>query len=356
MNRVVDVLREWTELRERLRDEREFHLDRLTADLLEVGLSQKAARRAARRRFGSPYQRRLALREIGGDWAGLFHLFSAHRVRASRSFQPTILLAAILLMLLLSPDPVSVLEGVAGRPLGTADQNAVFISQQKWNNTFVGVTKSDFKILGALDGLSKVEWHQSIHARAQLKKGVTMAAIELLARKATGDPRLRIVPLFERHPIIMGPAKVVWAFIACCALFFIGSFRGRPRWLAYGFLVGSMHALASMVLWALEMQLWARIAWSTDGKALFGFLLSFGMFLSVLVFQCKSWSYDLRQRCPFCIHTLVLPLTEGSSNCFLLNSATTESICPHGHGVLVETRWSSKFRSQPSPFHGLIHG
>lgn len=356
MNRVVDVLREWMELRKRLRDEREFHLDRLTANFQVLGLSHKAARRAARGRFGSRDHLRLALREIGGDWAGLFHLFSAYRVRASRSFQPIVLLAAILLMLLLSPDPVAVIEGVAGRPLRTADRNAVFISQQKWNSTYVGVTKSDFKALCALDGLSKVEWHQSVHARAQLKKGVTIAAIELLARKETGHRRLRIVPLFERNPIIMGPAKAVWAFISCCALFLVGSFRRRPRWLAYGFQVGSLHALASLLLWALEMQIWARIAWSTDGRALLGFLVCLALYLGGLAFQYNLWWHDLRQRCPFCLHTLVLPLTEGSQNCFLLNSATTESICPHGHGVLVETRWSSKFRSQPSPFQGLIHG
>jgi hypothetical protein len=355
MNRLVNVLREWMELRKRLRDEREFHLDRLIANFQVLGLSNKAARRVARQRFGSRNHWRLALREIGGDWAGLIHLFSAHRVRASRSFQPSLLLATILLILLLSPDPVAVIEGVAGQPLRAADRNAVFISQQKWNSTYVGVTRSDFKAICALDGLSKVEWYQSIHARAQLKKGVTIAAIELFAQKQTSNPRLRIVPLFERCPIIMGPAKAVWAFISCCALFFVGSFKHRPRWLAYGLLVGSLHALTSLLLWAVEVQIWARIAWFTDVRALLGFLVCFATYLALLVFQYNSWWNDIRQRCPFCLHSLVLPVTEGSSDCFLLNSATTESICPHGHGVLVETRWSSKFRTQLSPFHGLIH-
>jgi hypothetical protein len=115
---------------------------------------------------------------------------------------------------------------------------------------------------------------------------------------------------------------------------------------------------ASLLLWALELQTWAGIAWSTDGRALFGFLVCFAMYLELLVFQCNSWWNDFRQRCPFCLQSLVLPITEGSSDRFRLNSATSESICPHGDGVLVEnqTRWSSKFRSQLSSSHGLIHG
>ena len=356
MNSVVEGLREWVERRKRVRDERDFHLNQLTADFGEMGLSNRDARREARKRFVSRDQRQLALREIGGDWAGLFHLFAAHRVQASRGFQPTILVATILLMLLISPDPVPVLEGIAGQPFRTVERDAVFISAQKWNRSYVGVTKGEFNALCALDALSKVEWHQSIHARAQLKKGVPIAAIELLARKETRNPRLRIVPLFERHPIVMGPARATWAFVSCCALFFVSSFRRWPRWLAYGLAVGSLHALVSLLLWAIEIQLWARIAWSSDGKALLGFLVCFALYLAALVFQYDRWWQDLRQRCPFCLHGLVLPLTEGVSDCFLLNSATTESICPHGHGVLVETRWSSSFRSQLSPFQGLIHG
>ena len=102
----------------------------------------------------------------------------------------------------------------------------------------VGLTKSDFKTLSALDNLSKLEWHQSIHARAHLTKGAPIAAIELLVRKKTGNPRLRVIPLFETRPH-HGSAKAVWAFLSCCALFFVGSFRRWPRWLAYGLLVGS---------------------------------------------------------------------------------------------------------------------
>ncbi len=183
-----------------------------------------------------------------------------------------------------------------------------------------------------------------------------MARLELLVRKKTGNPRFRVIPLFERRPIIMAPAKAVWAFISCCALFFVGSFRCWPRWLAYGLLVGSLHALASLLLWALEMQLWARIAWATDGRALFGFLFCFAIYVATLAFQYNLWWHDLRQRCPFCLHSLLLRFTEGSSDCFLLNAATTESMCPHGHGTLVETKWSSKFRRHSSSLNGFVHG
>ena len=44
-------------------------LHRLTAEFQVLGLSNKAARQAARKRFGWRNHRRLALKEIGGDWA-----------------------------------------------------------------------------------------------------------------------------------------------------------------------------------------------------------------------------------------------------------------------------------------------
>jgi len=356
MYRAIDAVREWTQLRARLRDEHQFHLDRATADFRALGLSSSAANRAARGRFGSRENLKLALGELGGDWAGLIRMFLAHRVHASPWFQPTLLVTAILLTLLLSPTPRAVLEGVAGRPLAAADRGAVFISDQARNLTYVGITKADFESIQSLASLTKLERYQSIHALAQAKKGVTIAAIESLVRTKTGNPRLRVVPLFERHAIVMGPAKAVWGFVAFCSLFFVATFKSSHRWLSYGVAVGCLHSLTSLLTWALAIQLWSRIAWSTDGTALLGFLALSAVYLGVVALQCHVWWRDLRRRCPFCLDSLLLPLTEGSADCFLLNSATTESVCAHGHGVLVETRWSSRFRPERSPLQGLVHG
>src|SRR5579859_2554976 len=263
MCRAIDALREWMQLRARLRDEHQFHLDRAMADFRALGLSASAANRAARARFGSRRNLTLALRELGGDWAGLIRMFVAHRVHASPWFQPTVLVTAILLILLLSPAPRAVLEGVAGHPLAAVDRDTVFISDQAPSLTYVGVTKADFDSIQSLAGLTELERYQSIHARAQARKGVSIAAIESLVRKKTGNPRLRVVPLFERRAIVMGPAKVVWGFIAFCSLFFVATFKSSPRWLGYGVAVGCLHSLASLMAWALAIQLWSGIAWPT---------------------------------------------------------------------------------------------
>jgi hypothetical protein len=356
MNRAIDALREWMQLRARLRDEHAFHLDRATADFRALGLSSRTAKCVAARRFGSRHNLKLGLRELGADWPGLIRLFSAHRVHASAWFQPTVLVMAILLVLLVSPAPLAVIEGAAGQPLAVADRGAVFISDQARNLSYVGIKSADFESIRALDSLTELERYQSIHARAHARKGIKIAAIESQIRDKTGNPRLRAIPLFERASIIMGPAKAVWGFIGFCSLFFFATSKGSYRSLGYGVAVGCLHSLASLLMWAVAIQRWSRIAWSTDGRALLGFLALSALYLGVVALQSQVWWHDLHRRCPFCLEPLLLPLTEGSADCFLMNSATTESICAHGHGVLVETRWSSQFRPQRSPLQGLVHG
>jgi hypothetical protein len=256
----------------------------------------------------------------------------------------------------LSPAPRLILEGIAGRPFAAEQRAAVFISSRAQNLTYVGITKADFESIQSLPGLSKLQRYQSIHARAQAGKDITVAALESMVRARTGNPELRVIPLFQRHAILMGPAKAVWGLLAFCSLFFVATLRSKPRWLGYGIAVGCLHALASLITWALAVQLSSRIAWATDGRALLGFLALSAAYLGVVALQCHVWWQDLRRRCPSCLETLILPLTEGSADCFLLNSPTTESVCAHGHGVLVETRWASRFRPERSPLQGLVHG
>lgn len=78
MHRFLDALRQWLELRARLRDERRFHLERGIADFRELGAGPREAKRLARARLGSRGHRKLALREIGGDRAGLVRLLQVH--------------------------------------------------------------------------------------------------------------------------------------------------------------------------------------------------------------------------------------------------------------------------------------
>jgi len=360
MCRAIDALREWMQLRARLRDEHQFHLDRAAEEFRALGLSSRAANQAARGRLGSRKNLKLALRELGGDWAGLLRLALEHRVDASPWFQPAVLIMATMLMLFLCPAPRAAIEGIAGQPLAVADRGALFISQQARNLTYVGITKADFESLQSLSGLANVERYLSIHAQARAVKGTTFAAIDSQVRAKTGNPRLRVVPMFERQAIVMGPAKALWEFIACCSVGFLISFRAKfkdvYRWFSYGLAVGCLHSLASLTVWAFAIQLWSRITWSTDGTALLGFLVMSMAYLGVVALQCHLWRHDLRRRCPLCLDSLLLTVTEGTPDCFLLDPASTESICAHGHGVLVETRWSSRFRPQQSFLQLLVHG
>jgi len=63
--RLLNAIREWWQLRARLRDERRFHLDRAAAELLDC--------RYGRQSLGA------AARELGCDFAGLVDLIRTHR-------------------------------------------------------------------------------------------------------------------------------------------------------------------------------------------------------------------------------------------------------------------------------------
>jgi hypothetical protein len=233
-------------------------------------MTRRTAKRAAQDRFGTRRNSRIALRELGGDLMGLAHLLNAHRVQASVWFQPAALLAAMAVILLVSPSPRAILEGI-GR---------------------------------------------------------------------------------DRSAIVMGPAKSAWLVLGFCAAFQLRRFRRWP--LCYGVLSGSLHALVSLMAWALALQLWSRIHWSTDGRALLAFLALLSAYLNMAVIQCRFWWRDLERRCPICLDGLLLPLTEGTADRVLLSSATTESVCAHGHGVLVENRWSRRFRPEESSLEKLV--
>jgi hypothetical protein len=51
-----------------------------------------------------------------------------------------------------------------------------------------------------------------------------------------------------------------------------------------------------------------------------------------------------------------LPLTDGTADRVLLDPAVTESICAHGHGALLESRWIRRFRQSAAVDHGVMIG
>ncbi len=150
------------------------------------------------------------------------------------------------------------------------------------------------------------------------------------------------------------PAKVIWLLIALYGGFFLYTRVGprvTPQWLLYAVALGCLHALASILGWALAIQLWDRAAsWpQMPTISALGFSMLAVTYLLIAAVQCSCWWSDLRRRCPVCLDRLLLAWTQGDTASVLLSAAVTESVCAHGHGVMVESRWSRDFRREHSP-------
>jgi hypothetical protein len=345
MYRALNALREWLQLRSRLGEERRFHIEQAAAKFRSAGMSKRGASRKARIRFGGRGNLKIALRELGGDLPGLVSLLRAHRVLASAWLQPLSLMATVALILLMSSAPRALVEGLIGTPLASQDRNEVFLAG---GGRLGGeISAKDFEALRELASLSEMERYQNIYVRARAARGVTLATIQSEARARTGNRRLWVGSLFEQTRLLTGPAEVVWVLIFFYVVFLLS--RPAPaRWHAYGFGVALLHALVSLVAWTAAVRHWT----SPGGSLRVGLL--FIAFLLLATVQCRYWWSDLSQRCPTCLDRLILPLTEGVVHGMLLDPAITESVCAHGHGVLVESRWSRRFRPEESPLGGLV--
>ncbi len=206
MRRVLDLFREWLQIRTRVWEEHRFHLEQAEADWLALGLSRREACRAARRRFGARQSRREALRELGGNLPGLAHLFNAHQVSASAWLQPIALIAGAALLLVVSPDSRAVLEGIAGQPLTPNERAAVFISVQAPNRSYRGISSADFELMRSIPGLAGVQRYRAIHVRADIRPGFTVGAIQSRVRGITANAQIRVIPMFEQASLVIGPA------------------------------------------------------------------------------------------------------------------------------------------------------
>lgn len=344
--RALSAIREWLELRARVREEYRYHLHCATADLRSLGLSPREARRSALSRYGRCRQRRAALREIGGDPAGLARLFRVHRVIASVWLQPALLLAAVIMLVLLSPSPVVLLESLAGRPLTAESARTVFFSTPAPWPLFTGITSREFETIRSLPELSRVERDRQIYVRA-VADSTPLAAIGSEVRRRTGNPGIYAMSQFEQTRIETRPAIVVWVIIALTACFSLKMHlpaASRGRWLAYAALLGFLHMLTSVTAWAFAIQLWKHPASGLAlGVFLVAYLLASGM-------QYRFWLRDLYQRCPVCLERLLLTLTQGRADHLFVTMPFTESVCAHGHGVLTESPWARRFETAVSSF------
>jgi hypothetical protein len=359
MGRLWSAFREWLGLRGRLREEYGFHLDRATADLRSLGLSRRAAKRTARVRFGRR-NLKIAARELGSDLSGLAYLIRSHRVVASAWLQPAALLTVTILILLLSPEPREILNNVLVRVHRLDMSGAVLLTVDERSAWFAGSIKvPEFKALQSMTTLTRVERYHGSYAWGQAVSRATLPAIISEARRKTGNAGVAAQFMEPRWEVLANPAQSAWLVIAGYGAFLLfryafqfgASRRLLWRWLLYGTAVGALHSTASLAVWALTVQIWNQRRFMVAPGLVFALL--FTAYLGVGAIQCRYWWIDLRARCPRCFERVVLPLTEGAAESMILTPAVTESVCTHGHGVLVESRWSRAFRPEESPLQSL---
>lgn len=215
---------------------------------------------------------------------------------------------------------------------------------------------------GDLAGFMNLFQDHQISASAWIRPlGVAMAIALLLAISPDSRAVLQGVdgrPQMIRSIPEMVIAKTMWACIAFVMPFVLGARRSEkrlaPLWFAYGLIVLGLHALASIIAWGVVMQAWRHIHWRTDGTALLGLIALLFVYTGAVMTQCRCWWRDLFRRCPICLEGLRLPLAEGTADRVLLSPISTESVCIHGHGVLLENRWLRSFRRQDPHWEQLI--
>ncbi len=349
MPRLVNALKEWLELRARMREERRFHLDGAATDLRAMGMTAREAKRMARIRFGSRRNSQAGLRELGGDLKGLAYLFRANRVVASIWLQPIVLIAVVAMMFLASPSRREIVEGLLGHRLGPEEHGTVMLSVYGAGPASPGIALTE---LVALQSMSTVTGAEAFGPHAVLARraaDATLAAITSEAQARTGNREFYASWMARSPRVMTSPAKVIWLLIAVYGAFFLYSRTRRrvtPRWLLYAVGMGCLHAVASILAWALATQVWERASW-------LGFSLIVVVYLLGTAVQCFYWWHDLRHRCPVCLDRLLLSWTTGEPGRVLLRATVTESVCAQGHGVLIESHWLYDFRRESSPLVGL---
>ena len=347
MRRLICALKEWLELRARMKEERQFHLDRAAADLRGLGLTPREAERMARIRFGNRRHSQAGLRELGGDLRGLIHLFHAHRVVTSIWLMPAVLFAAVAILFAVRPSPREMMEGLLGQTLDSADHSTVSLEVYGAGPASPGITETEFEEIQSMKIVAHAARFGPHEIRAHVATGLTLRTITSDAISATGNSGFYAAWVTPQPRVMTAPAKVIWLLIALYALFFSCTHAGRlftARSFLYGVFLGFLHALASILVWALAIQLWLRTSWQTSLSAGLSFSVLAIAYVLGTAIQCGCLWWDFRHRCPACLDRLLLSWTQGDEDRILLNPAAAESVCAHGHGVLLESRWVRDFR------------
>ncbi len=257
----------------------------MSASQLEaLGFSPREARRLARRRLGARARhRRAALRETGGDARGLIALLPLASTKRSPILPAASIALAIALALALNPRRAQVLE--------------------------------------------------------------SMCALLPLAGPLKGQ---RWIPLTPEGVAPMGiAAMTLWTLAAIGAARLATAFAPRKQWrlCLYALILLGGLAIIGGICWISGLQILLSRSWGFDiaqGGALGAFVLAYWW---AAYFAMKFWWRDLERRCPSCIRLPGMPESRGKELQLIVDPLEVESICLHGHGLAVESRWRRTFES-----------
>lgn len=162
------------------------------------------------------------------------------------------------------------------------------------------------------------------------------------------------VPLTPRGVVPTGFAGLVlWPFLAAGMLLMASRLGAHRRLLLFGMLLLVLMAAMGAVCWATGLQMLLHSRWRVDplqGVAVmvFGFA-----FVGSMAAAFRFLFRDLARRCPVCLTRLGMADSRGNRHDVLVWPRETETICLHGHGLNLETRWGRVFQEDPSG-NGLL--
>jgi hypothetical protein len=286
---------------------------------------------------------------LGCDFGALVDLIRTHRALASPWLQPAALISVIAFLFLLSPQPRELADSIPVRAQRAGMPGAI-LTMDIGSRWFGGdISPRDFEALQSMTTLTRVGRYHGSYAWGQAAPGATLPEIISEARRKTGNSKLAAEFVPPHWELPASPAQSLWLLMACyCAFLLWGTWlQFLWRWLLYAIGSAALHAAASLAVAAYTLQIW------TGSPLAITFL--FIAWMGAAVMQVRCWWVDLRSRCPRCFERMALPSTEGAAESIILRPAVTESICTHGHGVLVESRWNRTFRPEESLIESLAN-
>jgi hypothetical protein len=284
MREWVRAVAMWWNRRRRFAEEWAFHEDIARRELQGLGMSRAEARQHSAGRLGRrSLHRRAALREIGGDLRGLAQILPLRRTLRSPYLAPVVMALTTSLLLACNPFRRQVLESMS----------------------------------------EVLRFSGAVHLQ-------------------------RLIPLTPS-----GTVPTMFAVVTLWALLLGGVGRmtvrisegGGWRLPLYSLALLAEMMVAGSVVWATGMQILLARSWGADGIQGMALLLYLVGYAWGAWWALGMWWRDVDRRCPICLWLPGMPEERGKECDVLVEPREVESICLHGHGLAIESRWRRRFES-----------